>query len=150
MPTLLGLCGIKIPRGVQGTNFAGHLSETSASTQGSAFTNCPVPFDVARRYGIPAYRGVRTTRYTYVRSINGPWLLYDNVSDPYQMHNLCGHSEARAMQAELENQLHAWLRRLHDEFLPPEVYLRRFGLTHYYEPNEPIGHAKSPWGDWQT
>ena len=37
----------------------------------------------------------------YVRSIHGPWLLYDNQADPYQMHNLIGKSEARELQSRL-------------------------------------------------
>ena len=62
----------------------------------AALISLPVPITEARRYGFAEYRGLRTERYTYVRSIHGPWLLYDNQADPYQMHNVrqCGLEEA--------------------------------------------------------
>ena len=47
-------------------------------------------FTEARKYGFAEYRGLRTTQHTYVRSIHGPWLLYDNAADPFQMRNLIG------------------------------------------------------------
>lgn len=150
MPTLLGLCAIDVPSGVQGTNYAPHLPGGGTTAPSSAFINLPAPVSIARSYGMPAYRGIRTTRYTYVRSIHGPWLLYDNAADPYQMHNLCGRPEAKSRQALLQEELQGWLDRLHDEFLPAEVYLKRAGLTHYYEANVPVVHTSSPWGDWHT
>ena len=151
MPTLLGLTGIEIPAGVQGTDYSGVLlGQAVKDLPASAFMNMPASFGPARQYGFAAYRGVRTSTHTYVRSIHGPWLLYDNRRDPYQMHNLCGQSAARGTQAALELELENWLARLGDEFLPGEVYLKRAGLTNYFEVNQPIGHASSPWGDWKS
>ena len=34
------------------------------------------------------YRALRTNRYTYVRGLQGPWLLYDDEKDPFQLTNL--------------------------------------------------------------
>jgi len=150
MPTLLGLCGLPIPRGVQGTDFSGDVEGRGGGSPSSAFLSMPVPFVEMRTAGIAEYRGVRTARYSYVRSIQGPWLLYDNQSDPYQMHNLIGRPEAREVQAALDDELKRWLRKLDDEFLPASDYLRRDGLTHYLEPKVPIGHMRSPWGDWES
>ena len=39
---------------------------------------------------VKGFRGIRTSRYTYVRDTDGPWLMYDNQSDPYQLKNLVG------------------------------------------------------------
>jgi arylsulfatase A-like enzyme len=150
MPLLLGLCGITIPPGVQGTDFSKALLGGAADTGTSAFLGLPVPITEARRYGFAEYRGVRTHRHTYVRSIHGPWLLYDNVRDPYQKRNLCGRPEARGAQALLDGQLDGWLARLHDEFLPAAAYLKRDGLEHYRELNTPVGYSRSPWGDWES
>jgi len=36
------------------------------------------------------YRAVRTSRYTYVRNLDGPWMLFDDEQDPWQMNNLVG------------------------------------------------------------
>ncbi len=150
MPLLLGLCGIPIPAGAQGTDFSRPLLDGAADTSASAFIGLPVPITEARRYGFAEYRGVRTHGHTYVRSIHGPWLLYDNVRDPYQKKNLCGHPAARGTQARLERELDRWLERLHDEFLPAAAYLKRDGLEGYTEPKVPVGHVRSPWGDWES
>jgi arylsulfatase A-like enzyme len=153
MPTLLRLAGIPIPLplAIQGTDYSGLLlGHTVTNLPASAFINMPVSFGPARHYGFAPFRGVRTNSHTYVRSIHGAWLLYDNRRDPYQMHNLCNQPGVRDTQTELERQLQGWLTRLEDEFLPGEVYLKRAGLTHYAEVNLPIGHTVSPWGDWQS
>jgi hypothetical protein len=110
----------------------------------------PVPITEARRYGFAEYRGLRTERYTYVRSINGPWLLYDNRTDLYQMHNLVTTARAQRLRTVLDHQLDAELRARKDDFLPAHEYLARAGLTHYKEARVPVGHAVSPWGDWES
>jgi arylsulfatase A-like enzyme len=94
MPTLLSMAGLPATDGVQGTDYS-RLALGARAPDSAAFLNLPVPFGEARRTGIAEYRGLRTERYTYVRSIHGPWLLYDNQTDPYQMHNLCGRSNTK-------------------------------------------------------
>ena len=69
--------------------------------------------EYARPHG-REYRGVRTKRYTYVRDLTGPWLLYDNGRDPYQMQNLCGSPDAADAQAELESILRRKLAETDD------------------------------------
>lgn len=151
MPTLLGLVGIGVPKGVQGTDFAAMLrGERHDSPVRSAFISLPVSITTARAYGIDAYRGVRTGRHTYVRSLEGPWLLYDNLEDPFQKRNLINLPQVATVQAALERELQSWLLRLSDEFLPGDEYLKRDHLTHYFETATPVGFEKSPWGDWQS
>ena len=82
--------------------------------------------------------------------IHGPWLLYDNQTDPYQMHNLCGQSAHKDLQQRLDRVLDARLRDVHDEFLPAADYIKRAGAGHYKEVISPVGHCKSPWGDWES
>jgi hypothetical protein len=93
---------------------------------------------------------VRDLRFTYVRSIKGPWLLYDNKRDPYQMHNLIDRPEVRGVQARLAKELDLWLTALNDEFLPSETYLVRDGLTNYMEPYAAVTYTRSPWNDWES
>lgn len=151
MPTLLSLAGLKIPAGVEGSDLSpfarGHAAEDFTR---AAFINLPVPITEARRYGFAAYRGLRTARYTYVRSIGGPWLLYDNQADPFQKHNLCGRPSAAKLQTVMEHNLSALLKERKDDFLPAKEYVRRAHLGHYREVNVKIGHMKSPWGDWES
>jgi hypothetical protein len=150
MPTLLGICDIPIPEGVQGTDYSKSALDADAAAPSSAFISMAVPLTTVRSFGIAEYRGVRTQRYTYVRSIHGPWLLYDNQEDPYQMNNLCDKPAARDVQRQLDRELDAWLKTLDDSFLPADDYLKRDGWAHFQETKVPIRHIKSPWGDWQS
>jgi len=144
MPTLLALSGQTIPDAVQGVDRSGLHEDPN----GAALINLPVPITEARRYGFAEYRGLRTRTHTYVRSIQGPWLLYDNTADPFQKHNLCNNTEFVKVQRELDRQLSGVLRGVKDDFLPSTQYVRRAGLSHYKEVNVPAGHTRSPWGDW--
>lgn len=147
MPTLLGLAGVKVPESVQGVNRAPLiLGRQKDAAEPAALLNLPASFSVIRREGFAEYRGVRTPRYTYVRSIHGPWLLYDNRTDPYQKQNLVGKNNA--LQSRLERRLDAMLKAAVDEFLPGARYIERAQATHYREVNAPVGNARSPWGDW--
>jgi len=146
MPTLLSLCGLATPDTVQGRDFSGHLlGRQSMEDDDSAFLSAPVSFAILRAQGLPAYRGVRTLRHTYVRSIRGPWMLFDNVEDPYQLDNLIDQPSVAELRAELELQLQGWLDRLGDEFLPGHAYLERDGLTHYREVTAEWGRMPTPW-----
>ncbi len=55
------------------------------------------------------WRGVRAGRYTYVRKLDGPWLLYDNREDPYQLENLLDSPRFGDLQRELDHLLNRML-----------------------------------------
>ncbi|MBN1642206.1 MAG: sulfatase [Anaerolineae bacterium] len=131
MPTLLGLCGLPVPEGVEGLDYSRYVRGGRNPSDGAALLMCPQPFGqwTAQRHGGREYRGLRTVRYTYTRSLDGPWLLYDNERDPYQMENLVGDPA----HADLVRELDAWLQRrldaLGDAFLPGIDYIREWGYT---------------------
>ncbi|MHB8900402.1 MAG: sulfatase-like hydrolase/transferase, partial [Thermoguttaceae bacterium] len=128
MPTLLGLCGIASPATVEGVDRTGLVTGKVADGDEAALITCPSPFgEWTRPKGGREYRGVRTRCYTYVRSLDGPWLLYDNEADPYQMNNLAGRPEQASVQAELESMLSARLKETGDRFLPGADYIARWG-----------------------
>ena len=150
-PTLLGLAGLPIPDSVEGADHSALMTgRPEASADRGTLLTLAIPITEARRYGFAEYRGLRTTRYTYVRSIKGPWLLYDNQTDPYQMRNLLGKPEARQLQSRLDRDLNAELKRRKDDFLPAASYIRRANVSHYQEVNAKIGRHPSPWGDWDS
>ncbi len=65
------------------TDFSGVLKGESPAPDYAALIECPSPFGQwDRSSGGREYRGVRTRRYTYVRDLKGPWLLYDNETGP--------------------------------------------------------------------
>jgi arylsulfatase A-like enzyme len=128
MPTLLGLIGAPIPKQVEGRDLAGYLRGGEKPADDASLITCPSPFgEWTRQRGGREYRGLRTARYTYVRDLNGPWLLYDNETDPYQKQNLCNEPEFAALQADLDRQLDEKLAKTGDEFLPGQKYIERFG-----------------------
>ncbi|MFQ5811420.1 MAG: sulfatase [Armatimonadota bacterium] len=123
MPTLLSLMGVAVPGSVEGTDLSPIAKGADGPRPESAFLQHACPF-IER---ISEWRGVRTERYTYVRALEGPWLLYDNEKDPYQLQNLVGETAHAALEAKLDADLEKWLERTNDDFQPREVYWRRFG-----------------------
>lgn len=130
MPTLLGLCGVARPASVQGEDFSALVRGAPAPADNPVLIACPSPFgEWVRAKGGREYRGVRTARYTYVRDLNGPWLLYDNAADPYQLDNLVGKPGQEALQARLEGELQKLLKKTGDAFLSGPEYIANWGYT---------------------
>ena len=108
MPTLLSLCELECPE-VDGKDLAkAALGEdielqdavlimkmTGGTAGGPYVANAMVP-----------WRGVRTKQYTYAHMIGeGPWMLYDNLVDPYQMNNLIGDQDYKQIADGLEKRM---------------------------------------------
>ena len=100
VPTLLGLAGMPVPGRMAGVDLSPHLRTRAAPRPA-----VPAPESVYAQSYTPTergeygpWRGVRTRRYTYARWQHSPWMLYDNLEDPFQLHNLvsdAAHSETR-------------------------------------------------------
>lgn len=129
MPTLLGFCDLKIPASVEGLDYSRYMTGgQNPNAENAALISCPAPFgEWNRQSGGREFRGLRTSRFTYVRDLQGPWLLYDDQKDPYQMQNLVGRPEAAQEQASLNALLNERLKKAHDQFLPAEEYIKRWG-----------------------
>lgn len=130
MPTLLGLSGVPVPKSVQGEGFSALIRGAAAPEDNPVLIECPTPFgEWVRARGGKEYRGVRTRRYSYVRDLNGPWLLYDNEADPYQLDNLVNKPEHAALQARLDRELQKLLQKTGDDFRPGPAYIAEWGYT---------------------
>lgn len=128
MPTLLGLCGVRVPRTVEGHDFSSYIRDGPDPSGGAAMISCPAPFgEWARKKGGREFRGIRTRRYTYVRDLNGPWLLFDNQLDPLQMTNRVGKPEDAPLQSKLEGKLKKILADANDKFMPADFYIKQWG-----------------------
>jgi arylsulfatase A-like enzyme len=126
LPTLLSLAGIEIPETIEGEDLSHFILNKKLDEDRAALFMNVSPFDFPDRQ---AFRGIRTSRYTYVRNSDGPWLLYDNQVDPYQMHNLVGLAEQAGLLKKLEEKLQCKLQQTGDEFHPKEHYLEEWGYT---------------------
>ena len=125
-PTLLGLAGVKIPGTVEGEDLSPLLRNNKEEDRAALYMNVS-PF--AGHGFNHEYRAIRTDRYTYVRSIEGPWFLYDDKQDPNQMANLVGNREYVTLQAELDDRLRAELKKIGDDFRPARAYLEEWGYN---------------------
>jgi arylsulfatase A-like enzyme len=130
MPTLLGLSGVEIPATCEGEDLSDQVRGSKDPGERAALIMCPSPFGQwTRQRGGREYRGIRTRRFTYVRDLEGPWLLYDNDRDSYQLENLCRKPEYAKTREELEGILREKLTATRDEFLPGAEYLKKWGYA---------------------
>ena len=128
-PTLLGLAGIPVPGTCEGRDHAPAVRGEDFTGNEAAYIMSIAPFSEYR--GQP-WRGIRTSGHTYVRNLDGPWLMYDNLDDPCQMRNLVGNTEHASLQRRLDSLLMKEMSLRGDALLPAEHYLERFG----YEVND--------------
>lgn len=118
LPTLCGLAGLSAPDVCRGRNLARlilgegpepetpqlimHISKDHASG--------------GQDHPAPIFRGVRTNRYTYAVREGGPWLLFDNQEDPFQMANRIDDPALAAVRKELHGMLRDLLAQAKDPF----------------------------------
>jgi arylsulfatase A-like enzyme len=128
MPTLLGLSNITIPETVEGINYKNYL-EGKENRGEETMIMCVQPFGQWNRvqHNGREYRGLKTVRYTYTRDLKGPWLLFDNHKDPYQMNNLVGNEDYAELQADLDQRLNKKLDETGDKFLHGFEYIKKWG-----------------------
>jgi len=117
MPTLLGLCGLPVPSTVEGIDHASLLRLEAPAPRSSALIELPACFhQFAYWNGGRDWRGLRTERHTYVIDHDGPWLLYDNARDPYQLSNLIDDPASAALLSGLDLELQRTLASRGDPF----------------------------------
>ncbi len=108
LPTLLTLTEMPIPKSVEGEDLSAVLTGEGGEPDRAALFMNVSPFTP----GLGEYRAIRTIRHTYVRSLAGPWLLFDNRDDPLQMHNLAADPARAALTQELDHGLQAELKKI--------------------------------------
>ena len=127
MPTVLGLCKIPPVNDVEGDNYAPILLGKTKNKIKYSLISCVQPFGQwPRSKGGKEYRGVTDANFTYVSDLQGPWLLFDNQNDPYQLNNLVNNPKYRKLQKEMEKALSIELSKRKDEFLPGMKYIEKW------------------------
>ena len=120
MPTLLGLCGVGIPDGVQGYNLAHVVTEKDGPkppdsvylmNMGNGWPNRPK--------WVGCWRGVRTDRWVYARWHDADEhepVLFDRENDPYERNNLAANPKFAGIRNEMETRLKKWITDTNDPF----------------------------------
>jgi arylsulfatase A-like enzyme len=128
MPTLCDLCGVPVPESVQGRSLAPAMASDVWPKDEAALIANYHPFGQwSAGRGGKEWRGVRTARYSYIKDLNGSWLLFDNQTDPYQMDNLVNRPEHAALQRKMESRLRQKLEQTGDSFSGGMDYVRQWG-----------------------
>ncbi len=121
-PTTLGLCGIKPPDWMQGTDYSGHrLHGREVKAPDSAFLQLVIPTGHADSTDRP-WRGVVTRdSWKYIALEGQPWLLFNLNEDPYEQVNLAHNSRFKAERRRLQERLKAWTHDTGDQFALAEL-----------------------------
>jgi len=72
------------------------------------------------------YRGIYTSRYAYVETLDGPSMLFDMDKDPLQLNNLVNHPDYEGLQIQLGLSLQQELGKVGDEFMPRQYYIDKW------------------------
>jgi arylsulfatase A-like enzyme len=146
MPTLLGLTGQPVPPEVEGCD----LSQVAAGADGPE-----PPFAFLQNTGACAawedgheWRAVRTKQYTYAMyKVDGTELLFDNLADPYQLHNLAADPAMQAVCDFLGHRMEAKMATLNDTFEVSSYY-----KEHWVDQNRCITQTATagPEGEMQS
>jgi len=152
LPSILGFANIPIPNTIEGEDLSDIIKSPAKKSDRSALYMNVCPF-TSQVINIE-YRGIRTTQYSYVRTLEGASMLYDHIKDPFQMNNLLGKKEFREVELSMEKKLQKALVKAGDEnFKPRKYYLNKWNLelnseygTHvdYWGFNEGKGVVQSP------
>jgi arylsulfatase A-like enzyme len=120
MPTLLDLCGVPIPEGVQGHSLAHVVTGADGGTLPDSvyLMNMGTGWPDRPRW-VGCWRGVRTARWVYARWHNPDDhepVLFDRRIDPYELNNLAGKPKFADVQRQMEARLKKWMADTGDPF----------------------------------
>jgi arylsulfatase A-like enzyme len=136
-PTIFGMLDLPIPATYEGDDLSRVLTENKEIQDRAALYMQLAPWEIGSEYG-REYRAIKTPQYTYVRSLDGPWLLFDDTNDPLQMNNLVANPAHEGLVTELDEKLWKLLIKLGDDFKPAQWYIDKWNL-------KPGAHGSIPY-----
>lgn len=124
VPTLLSLLGLPVPNSMEGTDLS-HIARGDAGPSPEAAFLQGMGHTFQWEDG-NEWRGARGKRYTYARWRDGGELLFDNLEDPYQLHNLVNDPQHRDAYDRLSSFVDDRMDALNDPFKPTTWYRNRW------------------------
>jgi arylsulfatase A-like enzyme len=123
LPTLLTMAGLPVHDAIEGEDMSRAIENKKEAADEAALIMNVSPFAGKA----DEYRGIYTRRYAYVKTLEGPWFLYDHEKDPLQLDNLIGKPGYEELQKDLEGMLNRKLEAAGDEFRPRQYYIDKWG-----------------------
>ena len=131
LATLCKLAGAKAADDIDGIDLSGEVLQTGKIDRQVVL--------IAQYVASPNYcrshrdelqwRGVRGKNHTYVKYVCGKELLFDNITDPYQMNNLIADEKSNTLLETMRLYLKKLLAEAHDDVLPATSYAEWFDDT---------------------
>lgn len=100
-PTFAGWAKVNVPVTIDGRSLAPLLKSTPPASWRTSLPLARWRIPTVANDPWPEYRGVRTTRYSWVEWADGSRELYDNATDPYQLSNLAADPSLAAAREQL-------------------------------------------------
>lgn len=125
-PTLLGLARLKVPTTVEGDDLSRWIEKGKDKKNHAVLYMGVAPFNRDEKLR-DEYRAVKTNQYTYIRTLDGPYMLFDDLKDPLQVDNLVAKPEYKVLQKKLDKKLQLLLKKIGDDFRPGESYIAEWG-----------------------
>jgi arylsulfatase A-like enzyme len=118
MPTLCSLCGVPVPRTVEGHDLSdAWQGKKDAFEQDGVLTmNFTDSYDFIKDGA--EWRGVRGKKYNYARWLNGRTELFDLEADPLEMNNLADDPASKDARHAMERRLKELLELRGDRLAP--------------------------------
>jgi arylsulfatase A-like enzyme len=135
MPTLLELCDIALPDGVQGSSYLSLLDGGDNPVRQHIFYEVCMEREGPEAFPVPE-RGVRSREWLYVRTEQGPKALYYLPEDPLEMNNLFRSADHRESLDSLDDALKQHMERTGDSwgieavFPPPDFQTHAEGAAY--------------------
>ncbi len=142
LPTLLTLADLPVPEFVDGESMVDAITNPELKKDKATLVMNVSPFAGKS----DEYRGVYTSRYAYVKTLDGPLFLFDNKKDTLQLDNLVNKPEYKQLQEEMEVALQNELSKIGDEFKSRQYYIDKWnyklnsaGYIDYGKDSKPQG-----------
>lgn len=132
-PTALGLLRQPVVTRMEGRDLSPQIAQGAPKPRRVIYLSEMVCTDQAVRQGIRPWRAVKTDEYTYVRNIDGPWLLYDDAGDPYQLDNRIDDPRLADVRRRLDEALQEKIQAFDDPLLDVDAALDRLGIREVFQ-----------------
>ncbi|MBC8255306.1 MAG: hypothetical protein H8E35_14945, partial [Ardenticatenia bacterium] len=120
LPTFCGLCGIPVPKTVEGHDLSAAWRDEPGAFEQDAVLMMKFLKYYDRVMDGWEWRGVRTKSHTYARFLDGTELLFDNANDPRQANNLA--ETMLDLRGHLEHRMNELLAQRGDKLQPASAY----------------------------